>query len=160
MSRVPSSCCPFCSDSISRAPSCLVFPHASPCSPFCSDNICQSRSFSSVHSDVLTAFRAPSSVRCTKVHLKHWTKARNQGQAVNLRSLLLRKLLFFQPTRNLLLRCNKASSNARIRMITYARQRSCSPCQCSVDYGNTKRPRMQFTGIWINVLLQVNLIVR
>ena len=30
--------------------------------------------------------------------------------------------------------------DARIRMNTYARYRSCSPCQSYVDYGNTKRP--------------------
>ena len=34
---------------------------------------------------------------------------------------------------------------ARMRIITYARLRSCSPCQNSVDYGNTKRPSMHFT---------------
>ena len=30
----------------------------------------------------------------------------------------------------------------RTRIMTYARSRSCSPCQSSVDYENTKRPSM------------------
>ena len=42
---------------------------------------------------------------------------------------------------------------ARIRMITYARYRSCGPCPSSVDYGNTKRPSTHSTDIRINVLL-------
>ena len=33
---------------------------------------------------------------------------------------------------------------SRLNMIPYARSRSCSPCQSSVDYDNTKRPSMHF----------------
>ena len=46
---------------------------------------------------------------------------------------------------------------ARITMITYACSRSCSPCQSSVDYGNTKRPSMHFNYLarlccsWLSV---------
>ena len=43
--------------------------------------------------------------------------------------------------------------DARIRMITYARRRSCSLCQSSVDYGNTERSSMHFTDRRINILL-------
>ena len=36
---------------------------------------------------------------------------------------------------------------ARVRMITYVRSRSCSPCQSSVEYGNTKRPLLVLIGL-------------
>ena len=42
-------------------------------------------------------------------------------------------------------------------MITYARSRSCSSCQSSVDYGNTKRPGMHFTGSRIMYICPFNL---
>ena len=34
-----------------------------------------------------------------------------------------------------------------LRMITYARKKSCSPCQSSVDYGNTKQTQHALVGL-------------
>ena len=42
----------------------------------------------------------------------------------------------------------------RIRMIGYARLRSCSPCRGSVDYGNMKRPSMHLED-WVALLLRL-----
>ena len=42
----------------------------------------------------------------------------------------------------------------------HVRYRSCSPCTSSVDYGNTKRPRMHFTDRRIMYLCTVHLFTR
>ena len=69
------------------------------------------------------------------------------------------KKKFFQVKNVVLTHCQCAQPlcvllyYARIRMITYAHEGSCSPYHRSLDYGNMKRPSMHFTDRRINVHL-------
>ena len=80
------------------------------------------------------------------VHVQVWVHIPGDPRSVQLQLQQQRYSTSKKAKHAVLTRCRCARPPcvlyARTRMITCARQKSCSPCQSSVDYGNTTRPSM------------------